>query len=275
LFSGFLSKDAMLEGAFNWAILMQKETGSYLYYSIPAIALLTIFITAYYMIRQMILVFFGTFKLTTFYPQAEMGFEKIHDPGWLMKIPMVVLGILSVWIFFSFDPLNGHHSWVMEKLRRPLVETFLPVWSVVAVSVSAVLIGAFVAWLRFRPSTYIIQHDSESSLFKRLLKNNWYMDKVYQIILVRPGVQLSVWTSSADVKIIDGVLHLFAYTGVLFAYFVSFTDKYLVDGLVSIGAWFSMKTGNFFRSFQQGNLQGYFAYAILIVVFVFVWLLLN
>ncbi len=275
LFSGFLSKDAILEGAFNWAITMQKATGNYLYYIIPGMALFTIFVTAYYMIRQMILVFFGKFKLQTFYPQAETAFEKIHDPGWLMKIPMILLGILSIWIFFSVDPLNGHHGWIMEKLRRPLIETSLPVWTVVAASVSAVFIGALIAWFRYRPSSYIIQQDSESSLFKRLLKNNWYMDKVYDSILVKPGIQFSVWTSSVDVKVIDGAIHLFAYIGVIFAYFVSFIDKYLIDGLVNLGAWFSMKAGSFFRSFQQGNLQGYFAYTILFVVFVFIWLLLN
>jgi len=76
LFSGFLSKDAILEGAFNWAITMQRATGSYLYYSIPVMALLTIFITAYYMIRQMILVFFGKFKLQTFHPQQKRLLKK-------------------------------------------------------------------------------------------------------------------------------------------------------------------------------------------------------
>ncbi len=36
-----------------------------------------------------------------------------------------------------------------------------------------------------------------------------------------------------------------------------------------------MKTGRLARSFQQGTIQGYFAYTIIAVVLVFVWLLIN
>ncbi len=275
LFSGFLSKDAILEGTFNWAISFYKSTGSIYYFLIPAIAVTAVSITAYYMIRQMLLVFFGSFKLKVFYPASGPAFEKVHDPGWLMKIPMMVLGTLSVWIFFSWNPLHGHHGWLMEKLHRAVAMPHeIAVWIVLVVSVLAVLTGASLAWYRFRPSAYTIQIDSADSGLKRLLKNNWYMDTLYQVVLVRPGMKLATWVSVIDQKLIDGILHMTAYAGVIFAHVLAYMDRFIVDGFVNLGAWLSLRIGRFSRSFQQGTTQGYFAFAILGIVLVFICLLL-
>ena len=275
LFSGFLSKDAILEGVFNWAIRKYHETGSSVYFLIPTLAVVSIFTTAYYMIRQMILVFFGSFKLKNFYPQVEPAFGKIHDPGNLMKLPMIVLGSLSLWFFFSLNPFGVHHSWIMEKLNQTVTTSGIQEWLVLSISIAAIALGASVAWYRFNPSTYSIQKESEDSVLKGILKNNWYMDNAYQFLLVKPGIQISVWTASIDIKIIDGVIHAVAYIGIIFAFTIAFIDKYVIDGIVNFVGWISMKAGNFLRSFQQGNVQSYFAYTILAVVLVFVWLLIN
>ena len=272
LFSGFLSKDVILEAAFNWAIYKNYQTNGFVYYLIPVMAVISVFTTAYYMIRQMILVFFGSFKLKTFYPQAEPAFEKIHDPGRMMKIPMMVLGTLSLWFFFSLNPFSGHHSWLMEKLNIPGMEHEIGELMVLLISVTAVASGVLVAWFRFKPSTYSIQKESEGSILKNLFKNNWYLEKAYILLLVKPGVQISSWTAATDLKIIDRILHIIAYIGVIGAYITSFVDRYIIDGLVDLSAWISMKIGTFLRSFQQGSVQSYFAYAIITIVLVFVWL---
>ncbi len=274
LFSGFLSKDAILEGTINWAFSMYANTGNGVYFIIPIIGIMSVVITAYYMIRQMLLVFFGPFKLKTFYLQVEPAFEKIHDPGWLMKLPMIILAILSIGFFYSINPLNVHTSWLVEKLSRSSISSTVPTWIIMLISVVAILVGVLMAWFRFRPSTYSIQKDSEISIVKRILKNNWYMDKAYHYILVRPGFYLAHKAASFDVKAIDGAIHTFAYIGVIASYCVAFMDKYILDGVVNFGAWISMKMGRFIRSFQQGTVQGYFAYTIIALVLVVVWLLL-
>jgi len=274
LFSGFLSKDAILEGSFNWALNWQQQTGSAVYFIVPVTALLTIAITAYYMIRQMILVFFGTFKLNVFYPEAAAGFEKIHDPGWLMKLPMLVPAILSLWFFYSWNPFESHHSWVMEPIYKTGLISLIPVWLVITLSLLSVTAGALVAWMRFRPSVYAIMEDSESSFLKKLFKNNWYLDRVYMSFLVKPGMRMSAVSSKIDIKVIDGSIHTIAYIGVLFAYFIALFDKYIVDGIVNVGARLTMFIGNVTRKFQQGTVHGYFAYAIVVLVLAFIGLLL-
>lgn len=276
LFSGFLSKDAILEGTIHWAFSFYNATGKSFYFLVPALAVVSVSITAYYMIRQIVLVFYGTFKLKVFYPQAEPAFEKIHDPGWLMKIPMIVLGTLSLWFFFSINPLSGHHGWLVEGIHKAsAIKPVLSATAVFIISVAAVFAGSLVAWLRFRPATYQIQEDMEGSWVKKVFRNNWYLDKIYQWILILPGMKISNWSFATDHKIIDGALHLLAYLGVLFAYLVSFIDRYILDGLVNLSAWISMQIGKFSRSFQQGNAQGYFAYTIIGIVLVFVWLLFS
>jgi NADH-quinone oxidoreductase subunit L len=275
LFSGFLSKDAILEGTFNWANSMDQKPLRVFYYLVPMIAVISIAITAYYMIRQMILVFFGSFKLKAFYKQVEPSFEKIHDPGWLMKIPMLILATLSIWFFFSMNPFTSHTSWIMQKLVQPGVAQKIPEVIILLISITAVVTGSFIAWLRFRPSAYTIQQDLNDVGLKKLLKNNWYMDKVYLQFLINPGVKISSWAATLDRKIIDGFLHTFAYFAVIFAHLIALIDKYIVDGMVNLGAWISMRIGKFARSFQQGTVQGYFAYAIIVIVMVFVWLLIN
>jgi len=273
LFSGFLSKDAILEGAFNWAIQKQNGTGSYIYYLIPISAILSVSITAYYMIRQMILVFFGSFKLKTFYPQVEQSIEKIHDPGWMMKAPMLLLGILSLWFFFSLNPLSGHHGWIMEKLALTTSISLIPIEIVISISTAAVIAGGGFAWYRFKPSTYNIAEDDESLLIKRILKNNWYIDYLYQKLLVLPGLKFSNFTVAIDVNVIDRFIHFLAYTTVIFAYFIALFDKYIIDGLVVLAAKTSMVLGSMTRSFQQGAVQRYFLYTISIIVVVFIWLI--
>lgn len=274
LFSGFLSKDAILEGTINWAFEYYSYNGNPVYFLVPIIAVGTVSVTAYYMIRQMVLVFFGPFKLKASYPQVEPAFDKIHDPGWLMKIPMMILGTLSIWFFFSVNPLSGHHSWLVEKIHRgSMIGEWVQPWMVLLASVVAVLAGSLVAWLRFRPAAYRVELEEQDSKLKLLLKNNWYMDKLYQVLLVKPGIKVSSWTAAADMKVLDGVLHTTAYVGVLFAYLVSFIDRYIVDGIVTLGARISAAIGRFSRSYQQGSAQGYFAYAIAGLVLVFIWLL--
>jgi NADH-quinone oxidoreductase subunit L len=276
LFSGFLSKDAILEGTLNWAVTRHLQGGSMVYYLVPVIGFSAVVVTAYYMIRQMLLVFFGPFKLTNVYPQAAAAFEKIHDPGWLMKIPMIVLGTLALWFFFSFNPLNGHHGWLMEKFARDTgILHLVPVWLVLLLSVVAVSLGGWIAWRRFNPATYHPSDENKYATLKNLLKNNWYMDKIYAKVLVAPGMKLAEVNTFIDTRILDPLLHFGAYVGVVLAYVTTFVDKYIIDGVVNLITWLSGRIGKIARSFQQGTIQSYFTYVALVVFIVFVWLLLN
>ena len=78
-FSGFLSKEAILSGAFAWA----ANQGSGLAYIIPVLLLLSSGLTALYMARQIQLVFLGTSR------HESMA---VHEPNALMRVPHAVAG---------------------------------------------------------------------------------------------------------------------------------------------------------------------------------------
>ena len=81
-FSGFWSKDAIL------ALAYEKNT------AIFALALFTAFLTAFYMLRLVVVVFFGK-------PRSENA-SKGQESPWVMVIPLVLLAIPALLAGFSF-----------------------------------------------------------------------------------------------------------------------------------------------------------------------------
>jgi NADH-quinone oxidoreductase subunit L len=132
LTSGFLSKDAILAGALGFA---QVEGGG-IFYLVPVFGFAAAVMTAFYMGRQVWLVFFGESR-THLKPAEEHGHDahaahghdahghddhghhEVHEVSWNMRLPLVVLATLSVFIVFSPDPLDGGKGWFMHLVQTP------------------------------------------------------------------------------------------------------------------------------------------------------------
>ncbi|TNJ38467.1 NADH-quinone oxidoreductase subunit L [Chlorobaculum thiosulfatiphilum] len=126
LTSGFLSKDAILAGALGFA----SVEGGGIFYLIPALGFGAAVLTAFYMGRQIWLVFFGESR-THLKPAEEHGHDahaahghddhhhEVHEVAWNMRLPLVVLATLSVFIVFSPDPLDGGKGWFMHLIQTP------------------------------------------------------------------------------------------------------------------------------------------------------------
>lgn len=132
LTSGFLSKDAILAGAIGFA----NVEGGGIYYLIPVLGFFSAMLTAFYMGRQIWLVFFGESR-THLKPadphhgdhnahdshaahgddhHAEHG---VHEVSWNMRAPLVILAALSVFFVYSPDPLDGAKGWFMKMIPTP------------------------------------------------------------------------------------------------------------------------------------------------------------
>ncbi len=132
LTSGFLSKDAILAGAIGFA---QVEGGG-IFYLIPVLGFFSAMLTAFYMGRQIWLVFFGESR-THLKPadphhsdhhahdshashsddhHTEHG---VHEVSWNMRAPLVILATLSVFFVYSPDPLDGAKGWFMKMIPTP------------------------------------------------------------------------------------------------------------------------------------------------------------
>jgi NADH-quinone oxidoreductase subunit L len=132
LTSGFLSKDAILAGAIGFA----KVEGGGIFYLIPVLGFFSAMLTAFYMGRQIWLVFFGESR-THLKPadnhhvdhhahdsHAAHGDDHhadhgVHEVSWNMRAPLVILAALSVFFVYSPDPLDGAKGWFMKMIPTP------------------------------------------------------------------------------------------------------------------------------------------------------------
>ena len=97
LFSGFLSKDAILAGTLAFA---QQNPGHFL---LPLLGFSAAAITAFYMFRLIFMTFHGK-------PSMKNIFKDIHESPKEMTGPIVLLGALSFFIFYTlpsnFNPIK-------------------------------------------------------------------------------------------------------------------------------------------------------------------------
>ena len=128
LTSGFMSKDAILAGAIGFA----NVEGGGIFYLIPVLGFFSAMLTAFYMGRQIWLVFFGESR-THLKPvdnhhhghDAHGGHDdhhdthEVHEVSWNMRAPLVILAVLSVFIVYSPNPLDGAEGWFMKMIKTP------------------------------------------------------------------------------------------------------------------------------------------------------------
>jgi len=128
LTSGFMSKDAILAGAIGFA---QVEGGG-VFYLIPALGFFSAMLTAFYMGRQIWLVFFGESR-THLKPvdnhhhghdahgahDDHHDAHEVHEVSWNMRAPLVILAALSIFFVYSPNPLDGAEGWFMKMIKTP------------------------------------------------------------------------------------------------------------------------------------------------------------
>lgn len=101
LTSGFLSKDGILAGTLAFG----KLTG---HWFIPAIGFTVALLTAFYMFRLVILTFHGK-------PRDEHKYEHAHESPFVMVAPLVLLAVLSVFVWYTPNPIGADQGWFLSK----------------------------------------------------------------------------------------------------------------------------------------------------------------
>lgn len=101
LTSGFLSKDGILAGTYAFASL----TGNWIF---PLVGFLVAFLTAFYMFRLIILTFHGE-------PKNKEKYDHAHESKFAMAMPLVVLATLSVFIWYTPNPINAEAGWFLSS----------------------------------------------------------------------------------------------------------------------------------------------------------------
>lgn len=257
--SGYLSKDGILIQSFEWS-----EGKGWVFKLIPIGALVTSWLTAFYVARLIAKVFFGEFKMLQFHPSIKLH---ISDGGWQYRVPLIFLTICSLFLLFSLNPILYERAWILTGFpnitgldRVNIYHTIIPV----LVNLVAVLV-LYWAW-----SVYIKLKAlplPESGFLFRLSYNEWYIDKLYQKVIIMPVMALSKTTRWADLNIIDGFIHLLANIGLAGSKVAEWCDRYIIDGILHLAGSLVMAIGNFARRFQNGRVQ-YYLFSMLAVILV-------
>jgi NADH-quinone oxidoreductase subunit L len=165
-FSGFFSKDAIL------ALAYERNT------PIFVVALFTGFLTAFYVIRMLVIVFFGT-------PRSNIARESRESPP-VMTLPLIVLAILAT--------LGGFAFFARNFLTLP-VETeaaiLVPILAIIALIVGS---GLAIALYRNRAT---------EPLDFELLRHKFYFDEFYGWLIYWTQGLLARTSAFVDRWIID------------------------------------------------------------------------
>ncbi len=205
-FSGFFSKDEILAAAFA-----RGET-SRVYYLFYGMGVLAALLTAFYMARLMAMTFLGPNRT------GEQERQHLHDAPWVMTGPLVVLGVLSaIGGLLNLPPLVGGSAalerWI-EPVTAPAAANYrleMPHGQTELFLVgAAVLIGALglvAGWrstLR-RPTLPAAEAPADTGI-GRVLLHKYYVDEIYNALIVRPIVLLSryVLWKGVDQGVVDG-----------------------------------------------------------------------
>jgi len=204
-FAGFWSKDAIL-----------AETLHHGHIILFAVGLLAAFFTAFYMTRLYVKVFLGKWR-------ADQP-SHAHESPWVMTLPLIVLAALA--IVAGFVNMPGE-PWLAGWLEGETVTEHAN-WLVIVLSNAAALAGIGIGYAVFRKQS---GDETEAPGWYAVLRNKFYIDELYQAVIVAPY------------RSIGQALHLF--------------DEYVIDGLVKLVAAATAGIGRVGTRLQNGQMQTY------------------
>src|SRR5580698_1631454 len=206
--SGFFSKDAILVAAY--------ERAPWMYW----VGVLTAGITAFYVFRAWFMAFTGDYR----------GHAHPHESPLVMTGPLMILAVLS--LFGGF--INVPHF--LEPMFGEKPENQTLAWISAGVGVAGILL-AYVFYVAKRGLADSFAKAMNG--FYTLVLNKYYVDEIYDAVVVRPLLSIS---------------RVVLWKGV---------DAGLIDGTVNgVGAR-SRGIGGILRLLQSGNIRTYAAWVVL------------
>jgi NADH-quinone oxidoreductase subunit L len=220
--AGFFSKDLILWQSFSHGA-----------FGIWVIGVVTAGMTAFYMFRQLFMVFHGECRADA-HTQAHL-----HESPAVMTLPLVILAIGSIftgwlgapeflwgsrwdrWLEPVFGAPAEHHGSIGTEVTVTLI-TF-----------AVVLCGIGLAYLRYGKAK-IAAEEAPAGFLYRLSLDKFYVDEFYDAFFVRPFTVIS-------------------------SFFASVIDPWVIDGTVNGVAATVRGFSTIWRGLQTGNVQHYAA----------------
>jgi NADH-quinone oxidoreductase subunit L len=248
LLSGFFSKDEILHAA--------AAKGQWVLW---AVGLITAGLTAFYMFRSVFLTFDGPFRGT--HEQEHHLHESppvMTVPLWILAVGAVLAGYVGIPKLLSFGrDINWFHRFlepvIVPPQGREAGEHNIGVpleWLLLLITVAVALGGIYLAWKAYGGANGLAKESAWAQRFPavhRLLVNKYYVDEIYDALIVRPIAALS-------------------------RFFWKVIDNIVIDGAVKAGAWITELIGTVGAYSTTGNVRNYALYFFLGVILLFWWI---
>jgi NADH-quinone oxidoreductase subunit L len=221
LTAGFFSKDLILWQAFSHEA-----------YVLWGVGVVTAGMTAFYMFRQLFLVFHGECRAG---PHAK---AHLHESPATMTVPLIILAIGSIFTGWLGAPEylwgSAWDRWLQPIFGAPEHHSSVSTEILVTVlTLAVVAAGIYWAYIKYGKAGVRFDQESENPLY-RLSLNKYYIDELYDSVLVRPFTAGARFLARIiDPWVIDG----------------------MVNGIAAIARGFSWAA----HALQTGNVQHYVA----------------
>lgn len=231
--AGFFSKDEILAAA------SQSHTAVFIVLIIAA------FFTAFYIGRQILMVFFGE-------PRTAAAGKASESPR-VITVPLLILAALSVLGgLINFPGWLALEHWLAHTLGK--VESLGFAWPVAGASFALALLGLGLAWLIYGRKP--LAKDQPDPLQKGLgpiyngMSHKWWVDEFYGLVVLNPYKAIAQFFAKPfDLGVIDGA------------------SNGLAAGTKGVGTWL--------RRFQNGYVRSYALWMLVGLVAIFTYLVLR
>jgi len=248
LMSGFWSKDEILSAAVRVSPIL------------GVLGLVTAVITAFYTFRMVFLAFHGKTRLPDKVEHAEESPRWMSVPLMLLAVGAVLAGYVGVSIHAGgfaglFEPGGAFQAFLaapLEPYHRQaavLGEAGGHGVGLMYLSAGLAIAGILVAWYVYmqRPSLAASAAEKFAYVY-RLLSNKYFVDEIYDALIVKPLRALG-------------------------AFFYGF-DRYVIDGVVYGVTLVPRAVGLFSRGAQLGAVQGYALFMVAVTAVIVLAVLL-
>ncbi len=249
-FSGFFTKEGIVAASFLWS-----SDGGWRWI-VPIIALFTIVLTAFYMTRQVLMIFFEKPKNV-----------KKASISWIFGVPLIALSLGTFWFFYNLNPLASDFVLVDQWFNANSNVAAFPIW-LTPVSILLVVLGTLLGYERKKYATYVNERVRAFSF------QAFYLDKIYQSYLLNGYQQIAHFVKSIDNRVLDPVIDKTGMFVVLTAKVMDIFDKVIVDGILNFISWIFRAIGDFVRLFHSRRVQLHLFWSVTGIILILIFLVL-
>jgi NADH-quinone oxidoreductase subunit L len=265
-FSGFWSKDEILHSAHNWPV-------SHIPFLLGCTGAL---FTAFYMTRQVALVFFGSYRGHeeksahghSAHDHSHSSESHSHDPHEspaVMTVPLIILagfaillGVIGTPAWPWFDGyLNGELAEIKINFSK-LAETAGLMGVSALIVITGITLGVILYGKRQRKTAdeKDVLETAQPFIFK-LLENKYFIDEIYEATVIRLNAFAAWLCDFADQWIFGGAVLLVKYITVGLAWLYRLTDEYFVNLGFDTGCEALREGGGGLSKLHTGRVQTY------------------